>query len=234
MLLTKGFTLVELLVVVAIIGVLTTVGFVSYQNIRDKAQDSKKKTEIDSIKKAYETKFIANGQTVYLPLLPADFADNRIPTQPNGSPYPCLIGPDANCSYNPNNYPAANQSYQISTILSDGSTYKATADQGNLDLSTICTKLIPMQSCNVWSVVPYSRVPEGGIIYLNCSDIPSNIDCSGPDTGQSWRVTTYYTQKNGGTGYSMTAYNQSKTIYQLSHQDGGFRTPVHIDLHMPQ
>lgn len=50
----KGFTLVELLVVVAIIGLLSTLAVVSLNGIRERARDTKRISDIDAIQKSME------------------------------------------------------------------------------------------------------------------------------------------------------------------------------------
>lgn len=50
----KGFTLVELLVVVAIIGLLSTLAVVSLNGIRERARDTKRLSDLDAIRNAFE------------------------------------------------------------------------------------------------------------------------------------------------------------------------------------
>lgn len=50
--LNKGFTLVELLVVISIIGILTTLLMINFVGTREKANDSKKVQDLNSIKNA--------------------------------------------------------------------------------------------------------------------------------------------------------------------------------------
>ena len=45
----KGFTVVELLVVIVVIGILATVAFVNYQGVQAKARDTERKTEVQAI-----------------------------------------------------------------------------------------------------------------------------------------------------------------------------------------
>jgi type II secretion system protein G len=49
-----GFTLIELLVVISIIGILSTLAIVSLNNVRSKARDSKRISDINQIQKALE------------------------------------------------------------------------------------------------------------------------------------------------------------------------------------
>ncbi len=51
----KGFTLIELMVVIAIIAILATVVLVALQGARDAAQDSKKKSAISQVRSLAET-----------------------------------------------------------------------------------------------------------------------------------------------------------------------------------
>lgn len=62
----KGFTLVELLVVISIIGILTTLLMVNFVGTREKANDSKKVQDLNSIKNALRMYY--NDNQVY----PAD------------------------------------------------------------------------------------------------------------------------------------------------------------------
>lgn len=58
----RGFTLVELLVAVGIIGVLASVSMVSVNSIRVKARDSKRISDIKQVQNALEAYYSNNGQ----------------------------------------------------------------------------------------------------------------------------------------------------------------------------
>jgi len=59
---TSGFTIVEVLVVVAVIGILTTVGFVSYTSIQSNTRDSQKSSRITLLAEALEKYYDQNGE----------------------------------------------------------------------------------------------------------------------------------------------------------------------------
>ncbi|MDP4011661.1 MAG: prepilin-type N-terminal cleavage/methylation domain-containing protein [Candidatus Roizmanbacteria bacterium] len=59
-----GFTLIELIVVIGIIGILATIGMSSYANIQKKAKETKVASDLKEIKKAIESARITTGQTL--------------------------------------------------------------------------------------------------------------------------------------------------------------------------
>lgn len=58
---SKGFTLVELLVVITLIAILIGAGTVSYTNAQRKGRDGKRKTDLKAIQQALELYFQQNG-----------------------------------------------------------------------------------------------------------------------------------------------------------------------------
>ena len=56
----KGFTLIELLVVIAIIGLLATLSVVALNNVRERARDSRRMSDIKQIQTALELYYNAN------------------------------------------------------------------------------------------------------------------------------------------------------------------------------
>lgn len=59
---TSGFTIVEVLIVVTIIGILTAVGFVSYESIISASRDSRRSSRITILSEALEKYYDQNGE----------------------------------------------------------------------------------------------------------------------------------------------------------------------------
>ncbi|HSX42690.1 MAG TPA: type II secretion system protein, partial [Candidatus Saccharimonadales bacterium] len=58
---SKGFTIVELLIVIVVIGILATLVIVTFTGIQQKARDSKRKTDISAIQAALESYYSSNN-----------------------------------------------------------------------------------------------------------------------------------------------------------------------------
>ncbi len=87
----KGFTLLELLIVIAIIGILASLATVSYSSAQKKARDSQRQADLKAIQNAMEQYYADNdgsypvgcgtigGDSNYLP--------NGLPVDPKGGSY---------------------------------------------------------------------------------------------------------------------------------------------------
>ena len=61
----KGFTIVELMIVVAVMAILATVGFFTYTNVQKQARDSVRRSELKGIATALQTYAAAENDNVY-------------------------------------------------------------------------------------------------------------------------------------------------------------------------
>lgn len=132
----KGFTLVELLVVISIIAILSAVGFTVFQDARTKALAAKAKADLNSIKKAYEQNFdpsLNGGQGGYKQLSPGGdgnspyFSGGKIPTPQGGGSY-IVSGPDA--------------------PVPDNNTYVISADKNTGQACEACSAVCPCITSN--------------------------------------------------------------------------------------
>lgn len=76
-----GFTLIELMVVVAIIAILSIIGIVSFTNIQSQARDGRRRADIDAIATAMEANRNPTGST-YPTYDASIFANNKKPYDP--------------------------------------------------------------------------------------------------------------------------------------------------------
>lgn len=60
----RGFTIVELLIVIVVIGVLAAITIVAYTNVQQRARDSKRVSDVTQIKKALLAYDVRNGGVV--------------------------------------------------------------------------------------------------------------------------------------------------------------------------
>lgn len=82
----NGFTLVELLVVISILGVLSVVGVTVYSGLQKRIQDTKVRADVDAFVKAYELKFnVATGE--YPATISEDAFTGGVPKKPDKSLY---------------------------------------------------------------------------------------------------------------------------------------------------
>lgn len=58
---TSGFTIVELLIVIVVIAILAAISMVAYSNISARANDSRRMSDVDTIKKVLSAYYVDNG-----------------------------------------------------------------------------------------------------------------------------------------------------------------------------
>ena len=103
----KGFTLIELLVVISIIGILAAAAIVSYGSAQERSRDSRRKTDIDAIKKALELYKQDTAGAYYYPQLLTSLAPTYIkvlPTDPKFATNYIYAPTPAGCTTNCINY----------------------------------------------------------------------------------------------------------------------------------
>lgn len=86
----KGFTLIELMVVVSIIGVLMAAGILTFANAQKGAKDTKRKGDVDSISKAMEQYYLTNKAyptASYATAIGGFFPSGSLPVDSAGTAY---------------------------------------------------------------------------------------------------------------------------------------------------
>ncbi|TSC87425.1 MAG: putative General secretion pathway protein GspG [Microgenomates group bacterium Gr01-1014_7] len=78
----RGFTLVELLVVVSIIAVLSAIGLAIFGNTQKAARDARRRDDINSIAQAMEINYGKTTGGQYDPLAAAMFSSGTVPRDP--------------------------------------------------------------------------------------------------------------------------------------------------------
>ena len=128
----SGFTIVELLIVIIIIGILATLVIVQFTNQQKKARDTQRKTDIGAVETHLEAYYASNG--VY-----PSYTDLNTPAwrtaNLKGLKTDALVGPKAgtlqssvatgdNYGYvaTPDGCTTACENYSLTTLLEDGGT----------------------------------------------------------------------------------------------------------------
>lgn len=96
----QGFTLVELMVVVAIIAILAAIGVTVFSGQQKNARDSRRKSDIDAIATALESK--RGIATTYSALATTDFANGSIPVDSTTPQYSVCYSATAGASVSGN------------------------------------------------------------------------------------------------------------------------------------
>jgi general secretion pathway protein G len=99
-LLSAGFTLIELMVVVSIIGVLMASGILAFSNAQQNARDARRRADIDAISKALEQYNVNTGVGLYpatASSITSYFPAGSVPLDPRGTSYDLKLTTSTYC-----------------------------------------------------------------------------------------------------------------------------------------
>ena len=86
----KGFTLLEVLIVIAIIGILVSIGLASYSTAQSKSRDARRRGDLKAMQNAWEQYYAESAnaaKTTTGKKISATYLPAGIPTDPQGSAY---------------------------------------------------------------------------------------------------------------------------------------------------
>lgn len=238
----KGFTLIELMVALAIIAILATVGYSLFNGAQRTARNGKRVVDVQSIGKAYELHYTPDGG--YQRLTPNQFEDKKIPIPPDGGSYNFVSGPDAATS--PNNCSQVKICTTLepahgkcSTPSSTCKCYEGVLDMGSCNIAFVAGTPSPSPSStpgsNLPPLAPFTPIPSVSqtpapspfvepvctkcltLISLICpsyADVPANAYPQGSDfTGGHWRELN--------TSYQTDLTNPDTDIPSTCHREDG-------------
>ena len=112
----RGFTLIELLVVISIIGILAAFIVASFTSAQQKARDSRRKADLDALKKALELQKSDSTGAKYYNSSTGSLAPTyikNVPIDPQTSvAYPYYAGPPSPCGA-----PSTCSDYRLEAVL---------------------------------------------------------------------------------------------------------------------
>lgn len=190
----KGFTLLELMVVMAILAIIVVVGISIYSGIQKNAQDTEKRLEIAQIAKTQELNY-DSASGMYQPINGSDFSGGTIPTPPEGGNYAGILAAPAPafgiCATLQGDPAYPGQCFQSSTtcacVISQHGTYVQPSPSPSPTTTPLPTPTgtpgpTPSPTpapCNFTSAVwntPLNPITQNNTVYL---DVVGNGSCSG-------------------------------------------------------
>lgn len=124
----KGFTIVELLIVIVVIGILALLVITTYSGIQAKARNAKRQTDVQALQTQLEAFFSQNG---YYPSRADMNSPSWISTNMKSLDTNALVDPSSTCNPSTTGCLAASpvaKSYSYAVFASDGTTSCETTD----------------------------------------------------------------------------------------------------------
>jgi len=182
-----GFTLTELLIVIAVLGILTCIGLVIYTNVQRSARDSRRKADVKAITTAMEIQYGTSGNYM-VPLTGENFANGAVPVPVEGGSYITAYG-------------EGNKGFQVCAALE------------NHPVGTSCDVSVPTCHCVRSIQEEYIAVVPTPTLTPTPTSTPTTIPTTTPTPGPVVDVTKFVGSAANTTGYGSIPWTNPGNIF---------------------